>query len=345
VNPPDNDPGDFLSIIVLVNKLNNYYIRIVTEEGETWVLRKRHWKYMECHFGKTQVFCLSGWGNRMVIKKIMNNNVVFVEDFTESGGHKELVLVGKGIDFKKKPGQAPDLSRVEKTFTMETHTERNKLAQLLSSISPEDFRLADMIIQYAQTVLGKPLKENIYITLTDHIVYAMERVSQGIAFTNPMNWEIKHFYPQEYSIGLYALDYIKKETGIDMPEGEAGYFAFHIANAHMDTDVPEVEITARIIKAAMRIVSLTYNIHLDEDSLDYGRFVIHLKFCIGRLFAGKMLSQDDEVFINMIKTQYNSAYDCAERIGAYIKQEFGLDLTEDELVYLTVHIKRVTDNQ
>lgn len=275
----------------------------------------------------------------MIIKKIMNNNVVFV--LNEK--HEEFVLVGKGIGFKMKPGFPVERDRIEKTFAMETHTERTRLAELISSVKAEDFKLADMIIQYAQTVLGKSLKENIYITLTDHIVYAMDRVKAGISFSNPMLWEIKHFYPDEFNIGLYAIAFMEEQTGIVLPEDEAGYIAFHIANARMEANIPEVETTTKIIKAALRIVSLTYNNVLDEESLDYGRFVIHMKFCIERLFSGHMLSQDDEIFINMIKNQYAQAYSCAERIASYIEGEFHIRLTDDELVYLTVHIKRITD--
>ncbi len=275
----------------------------------------------------------------MKIIKIMNNNVIFVED----AHHNEIVLVGKGLGFKKKPGMTVDEEKIEKTFALKTKNEQNKLVELLTRVDPEDFAIADIIIQYAQTALGKKLKDNIYITLTDHIVFAMERVKEGVTFSNAMLWEIKRFYPQEFAIGTYAIDYIKDKTGIDMPEDEAGFIALHIANAHIDGDMAEVEITAKIIKAALKIVSLSYKITLDENSLDFGRFVIHLKFCIGRLFSSKMLHQDDAIFIDMIRRQYDEAYRCAEKIGQFIEEECDMTLTEDELVYLTVHIKRITD--
>ncbi len=279
-----------------------------------------------CYFGKTQVFLLADLkqieqtasggrhGDMMIIKKVMNNNVVFVEDDRQ----QELVLVGKGLGFKMKPGKPVDESKVEKTFSMHNRVERSRLAELLTQVTPENFQLADMIIQYAQTVLGGKLNEVIYLTLTDHIVFAMERVKKGEVFSNPLLWEIKHFYPQEFGVGKYANDYIFEKTGIEMPEAEAGFIALHIAEARSDSSIAHVETTAEILKSAMKIISLSYQIVLDEESLDYGRFVVHMKFCISRLFSNQMLCQDDEMFIKMIQTQYADAYACAEKIGEFI---------------------------
>lgn len=275
----------------------------------------------------------------MIIKKIMNNNVVFAIDDAKN----EVVLVGKGLGFGKKRGQIVDKEKVEKVFRMQNDSDRNKIADLLTRISPEDFRIADTIIKYAQSVLGKRLAENIYITLTDHIVFAMDRVKQGLSFKNQMLWEIKHYYPEEFAIGKYALEFIKDKTGIEMPEDEAGFIAFHIANADIEQERPMVETTSKIIDNALRIVEYHYHKKLDEDSLDYGRFVIHMKFCISRAFSNKMLDEGDKMFTELIKKQYEEAFICAERIAKYIKKEFGLELTDDELVYLTVHIKRITD--
>ena len=168
----------------------------------------------------------------MIIKKIMNNNVVFVKDKKKN----ELILVGSGIGFKMKPGMKADESKVEKTFLLSKFKEQKRLVELLSKISSEDFKLADHIIQYAKASLGTDLNENIYVTLTDHMVFAMERTRKGIIFRNALLWEIKQFYPQEFAIGQYAIEVIEKKTGIKMAEDEAGFIALHIANARSDGD-------------------------------------------------------------------------------------------------------------
>ncbi len=42
------------------------------------------------------------------------------------------------------------------------------------------------IIQYAKQSLNKELNENIYLTLTDHINFAVARYKQGMNFNNAL---------------------------------------------------------------------------------------------------------------------------------------------------------------
>ena len=49
----------------------------------------------------------------MIIQKVINNNVVSTFD---SNG-KEVILMGKGIGFRKKTGDELDKTKIEKIFT------------------------------------------------------------------------------------------------------------------------------------------------------------------------------------------------------------------------------------
>ena len=43
----------------------------------------------------------------------------------------------------------------------------------------------------------------------------------------------------------------------------------------------------------------------------------------------------------MIKEQYKDAYLCAEKVKKYILKEFNHEISDEEIMYLTVHIKRI----
>ena len=60
------------------------------------------------------------------------------------------------------------------------------------------------------------------------------------------------------------------------------------------------------------------------------------------MFSGTEVDEDDKSFLLTLKEQYKNEYQCALKIRDYMRKEYGQELTEDELVYLTVHIKRVT---
>lgn len=51
------------------------------------------------------------------------------------------------------------------------------------------------------------------------------------------------------------------------------------------------------------------------------------------------MKSNDNDFLNIIKEKYKLEYQCSLRIAQLIRVDYGKELTEDELVYLTVHIK------
>jgi len=152
---------------------------------------------------------------------------------------------------------------------------------LLASIPLEHIQVANEIIGFAKVSLGKKLSENIYLTLTDHINYAIERHEMGMETKNALLWEIKRFYNHEFLIGKEALQIINHKLGIQLPEDEAGFIALHLVNAELDMNqVSQVSEMAQIIQHILSIVKYYFKVDLDEYSLNNERFVTHLKFFV-----------------------------------------------------------------
>ncbi|WP_430607885.1 beta-glucoside operon transcriptional antiterminator [Enterococcus sp. AZ170] len=278
----------------------------------------------------------------MEVKKVINNNIVKSLD---AEGHEVLVM-GKGIGFKKKIGDIIEDTLIEKVYTSNADSNTNKLTQLLSNVCLEHLQVANDIIGFAKVSLGKKLNENIYLTLTDHIDYAIDRHNNGLPVRNALLWEIKRFYNHEYLIGKEALNIISNRLDISLPEDEAGFIALHIVNAELDlSQVSQVSEMTKVIQTIINIVKYHYKTDLDEYTLNYERFITHLKFFVQRLFSGIELDKDkDEGFLFMLKEKYQEEYLCALKIREYIGKEFGRDLQEDEMIYLTIHIRRITNN-
>lgn len=276
----------------------------------------------------------------MKVKKVINNNIVQSTD--EFG--KDVLVIGKALGFKKKPGDAIDQTLIEKVYTSNKDMPTNKLTELLAKVELEHVQVANEIINFAKASLGKKLSENIYLTLTDHIDYAIERYHNGLPIKNALLWEIKRFYNHEFLIGKEALNIIEAKLGIKLPEDEAGFIALHIVNAELDmSQVSEVSNMTKIIQNILNIIKYHYKIDLDEYSLNYERFITHLKFFIHRLYRGVELESDkDAGFLFILKERYKEEYQCALKIRDYIMKEFNRDLKEDEMIYLTIHIRRIT---
>ena len=184
--------------------------------------------------------------------------------------------------------------------------------------------------------------DNIYISLTDHINFAIERVKMGVPFQNPFLWEIKKFYYQEYMIGKAAIGIIAKKLKVTLPQDEAAFIALHIVNAELDLDMTAMVSMTKFVNHILDIVDECFGNRIDKESVFYERFVTHLKFFAQRIFAGKEVESDDTEFQEIIRNKYQDCIDCVEKIKAYIKETCNHDVTDEEMMYLTVHVKRVT---
>lgn len=274
------------------------------------------------------------------ITKIINNN--FVCSVNEKG--EEVILRGLGIGFGKKSNDVAEESKIEKIYSMSSQSMLNKLQSLVYNIPLEHIKVCTEIIDEIKLKLNKKLNENIYITLTDHLSFAIERQRLKLEYKNALLWDIKKFYQIEYQMGLHALDMIKEKLGVTLMEDEAGFIALHIVNAELDTNISDMMNITALITDILELTRNYYKIDFDEDSLHFERFITHLKYFGQRLFQNKTVKDDDFQLQKMIKTSYSKDYQCAEIINSYIKEKFNRELTGEEMMFLTIHLKRITMN-
>lgn len=276
--------------------------------------------------------------DNIIIEKVINNNIISAYD--ESGA--EVIVMGRGIGFKKKQGEVVPADQISKIFRIKSRTLTEQFKELLANMPLERVRISDEIISHAKDHLKLKLNQSIYVTLTDHINFAIERVSQGIEPQNALLWEIKRFYPQEFQLGIYALELIHDRLGILLPEDEAGFIALHFVNAEYGTDIRDAVKFPDQMQAIVDIVERDLGILLDESSLHYERFMTHIKFLIQRIYRKELLSSEDRELSLLMQRKYPREYQCSVKVAEYIMQATGSRLSEEEIMYLSVHIRRVT---
>jgi len=224
---------------------------------------------------------------------------------------------------------------------MDNDQEAKQLEAVLADIPIENIQLCNEIISYAKTVIKSKLSKNIYITLTDHINYAITRYQEGIHFTNALKWEIKKFYHEEFEAGKKAVELIRERIGIDMTEDEAASIALHFVNAELGIEISNTIDVTKLIQNVLKIITYHFQLVINEDTINYERFITHLKFFSQRVVTNNNNTGVDEELYQMVKNQYPAAYACTEKIKAYVEQEYHIELPKEEMVYLTIHIKRI----
>ena len=257
---------------------------------------------------------------------------------------EEIIIRGLGIGFRKKKGDLIPPATIEKIYALHNESAKNKLMELVQAVPMEQLAVCTEIIEYARQHLEKTLSENIYITLTDHISFAIERKQKNMEYKNGLLWEIRNFYPIEFQIGQHAIEMIREKIGVQLSEDEAGFVALHIVNGELDTDMSDMIKITEMIQVILKTVRNYYRITLDEKSLDYGRFITHLKFLGQRIACKGTVTDGDEMLNAMICERYPRDYTCAKRIAAYLEKQFKCKLSEDERAFLTVHLHRIAGN-
>lgn len=246
----------------------------------------------------------------MHIQKVLNSSVVLVQD--DSG--EESILLGKGIGYGRKAGEPIERQPSDRVFLPLSNPDAQPMLELFSSIPASYLELTQDIVDDAEQSLGVKLSAHIYLLLTDHLHFAVERQQKGLVVTNRIFWEIKHFYPKEYAVGQRGLQKVKAKLGIELPDEEAGNIAFHIVNARQDPQAGyDAMRAAQLIGELSNIVTYSMHCPVSTESIHYARFVSHLQYFAERFFSGKLMDSEDDFLFQQMQQNYPAAVTCAEK--------------------------------
>lgn len=273
----------------------------------------------------------------MHVEKIINNNIIFARD---SHGI-ELVVMGKGIGFGRKPGSEIPEKKIEKIFKLENMDDKEQFKELLASLPLEHIRLALDIISYAKDSLGISLNQNVYLTLTDHISFALDRHRRRMDFNNVLYDEVRLFYPVEYSVGRYALELIEEETGERLAEDEAASIALHIINGESNTEMGTTFFMIKMMREMMEMIEKHITIP-EGRKYPLDRLISDLKQLANRLVSEEpMMGLRDEQLYQFVEENYKWEYELIDGMNSYIEKEYHCSMTEEEKIYLALNIRRM----
>lgn len=274
----------------------------------------------------------------MIIEKILNNNVVITVD---PKTRKEKILMGSGLAFKKKIGQEIDQDKIEKIFVTGNQDESNQFIKLIEEIPMEIIQITDDIVKYSESKLNRVLDKHIYVALADHIAFALKRLNSKIILKNNLLEEIKRVHREEFDAARWAVNFINEHLSVELPIDEAGFIALHIVNASYTESIKESYLLTNVVRDILNIIRYHFSVEFIDDDLNYDRLLTHLKFFAKRVISNNQHPNNEDIFIDIVKNKYKSAYECAEKIRSYIHSKYKYNVSDAELVYLSMHIQRV----
>lgn len=270
------------------------------------------------------------------ITKKINNNVALALD---SAG-KELIVFGRGVGFPAMPYELTDLSKIQRTF----YDIKSSYVEMTAALPEDLILLAADIVELARCDLDCDLNPNLPITLADHLNFAIERFQTGMEAHNPLAYDIAHFYPAEMALGRQALDIIRERRHITLPESEATSIALHLINGEMENnDMHATMTTTKVIRDVTDIIEHTLKIALDTSGFNYSRFVMHLRYLLQRMQQGTQEVNGMSSAMRQLVREYPDIYYCTTKVVAYFAKQFQWECSDDERLYLFMHINRLKE--
>lgn len=180
--------------------------------------------------------------------------------------------------------------------------------------------------------------------LITHIAIACKRILDDNYVSMPEKELEAIMAEKEYSVAKLIVKDLQTSLGTAFPEAEVAYIAVHLLGTKIISYQPAAEInildmiekdilelSKKLLNEAEQVMQL--GISTDEE-LIYG-LCLHLKPAINRYKFG--LSIRNPMLKEIIKN-YPVAFDAAISMAEKLKQETGMEINQDEIGYIALHI-------
>ena len=258
--------------------------------------------------------------------------------------NEEIILMGLGIGFKKKIGQAVEVDKIEKIFGLKASSDIQSFSEILNEIPSTIIELSMVTLSEVKVKFDKEVSDTTLVAFADHLHAALLRTEENITVKNFLLWDIKRFFPEEFKICLKALEKVKEQFGVELPEDEAGFLTMHIVNGTLGTGHEYAMQLTKLMEEILTTLKYTLKITFDEQDIYFQRFITHLKFFTERILAGSArVEETDKELFALIMRKYPKAYLGTRKVIEFLKQTRDYEVSESEQIYMTVHLARILE--
>ncbi|MFS0726477.1 BglG family transcription antiterminator [Paenibacillus sp. 1P07SE] len=271
---------------------------------------------------------------RQRIDRIVGNNVILTVDPRTS---IEYVLFGKGLGFASRGSGWINTSdsRIEKRYRLDDAQPIREYQELIENIDPEVMLISEKIVENVKERLGTPVQPKVYFALPNHIQFALYRLRNGMEINNPFLHETKINFPLEYEIAAQAAVMISERFDLPIPDDEIGFLALHVHSCVGTASVGQLVTLTGLINRIVEYIETTKAISLHRTGQDYARLVMHLRAFIERLMLKRPVANP---IITELKSNYPDSFALASDIAELIRQEIEVEITQDEIGYMAIHL-------
>ncbi|MGL5540801.1 MAG: PRD domain-containing protein [Erysipelotrichaceae bacterium] len=271
-----------------------------------------------------------------LVEKVLNNNAVLARRESDD---QRVVVLQNGIGFGKSVGQVLPQQAGLQVYVLDTQDKTRN--DLVYRVNPIFFEIASDIVTMLKKE-GYNVEDKRMVALADHIAFAYERILEGIRLPNPFSQQIQVLYAKEYQFALQAKNIIESTLSIQVDDDEVGYLTLHIVAMLDEQDITQTLEIARVFGLCMQQIEQETQVRINPASLSYLRLITHLKMLVLRAERKETIDLD---FTELIRIKHQQAYEVAQKVRDTLNQELRLQVVENEVGYLAIHIQRILQSE
>lgn len=260
-----------------------------------------------------------------------------------------MILVRQGIGFNGRNKIIVDSPDIQ-VFSPQTEVEKERFEQFINEIPFEYMQFTIDTVNLAKSKLKLSFSNGLIFTLADHISFAVERYRKHADFDYMDNEEIKQFFPEIYKFSQKTVRSINKKFDVALNESEAVAITFHFVNSMIvDSHTNQKSITDtkqifNITSDIMKIIESNYGGKIDRRSISYSRMIVHIRYLVTSILQNSSIN-DSAISKKQIEKLLNSYSDSkitkiTKEIGDYLRKKLNYDLTEEDQLFLDIHLTR-----
>ncbi|QKS71975.1 PRD domain-containing protein [Paenalkalicoccus suaedae] len=271
------------------------------------------------------------------VEKVLNNNVVICQ----SEANQEVIFIGKGIGFGKKPQDAFTSTNYDKVYALINEAEQQQYQRLVTNESEEVLLIIHEVISFIHEEIGIPLREKTMFALTQHLVLALERTQDGAEIQNPFLTETKWLYYDTYLLAEEVVRQVSLKTGVTLPEAEVGFVTLHIQSARLEQE-PEQQVD---LSRFLNYIEEKSGQKLCRDSVSVRRLTQHLHLLAEFPFEQAVIDTNVDSLSFWLKENHPLCYTISRNVVRMMEKSKGITLAQGETVQLALTLISVVKSK
>lgn len=277
----------------------------------------------------------------IIIQQVLNDNAAMVT-MTD---HRQAIVYGQSLKRQHQRGDRLWARQIERIDYLDLHTSKTTLQRVLQELPLPVVTTTYEVLAMASSTLHMCFADYQYATVAAYILDVSDQVSGG-TFQAPHSYLPVDRYPLEFAVAQRAFAIIRENLGVSWPRAAVRTLAQQMVPRPSDRSRATLLDDRQVRTLNQSIVSTLRDQGMMRTPVTanaYDRLLVHIQYLADRQRQRAALVDGEVVdMMKVFEQTYPKAATIAREIFALVIEQLGGMVNECELLYLALHVQRVT---